>query len=343
VTIRLSICIATLNRVAYIGETLNSIFAQIADEVEVVIVDGASTDGTEGLVTDMFRNRPNCHYHRLAEKGGVDQDYCRAVAFARGDYCWLMTDDDVLLPGAIATVLAHLREDPDLLVVNAEVADKTLTQILVPRKIRLKQDRDFASEQQAGLLALAGGFLSFIGSVVIRRSVWQAREQTPYFGPEFVPVGVIFQKPLDRFARVGAQPLIRIRHGNTLWAARTFDIWMFKWPALVWSFPHLSSDSKAAVCPREPWKKMFPLLLMKAQGYFSYREYRDKLASRQMFWFTRLHIAATAAFPDVLYNALLSILVPILTPWAKGTLIDLRTSRFDYRKCWLGYTERTSV
>jgi hypothetical protein len=254
-----------------------------------------------------------------------------------------MTDDDVLLPGAIATVLGHMREGPDLLVLNAEVADKTLTQILVPRKMRLKEDRDFAPEQQAGLLALAGLSLSFIGSVVIRRSVWQAREQTPYFGTEFVHVGVIFQKPLDRLARVVAQPLIRIRYGNTLWAARSFDIWMFKWPALVWSFPHLSNDSKAAVCPREPWKKTLPLLLMKAQGYFSYRDYQDKLASRPMFWFTRLHIAATAAFPDVLYNALLSILVPILTPWAKGTRIDLRLSRFDYQKRWLGHTETKSV
>ena len=43
---RLSICIPTLNRGDYIGETLQSIASQWEEGVEIVIVDGGSTDRT---------------------------------------------------------------------------------------------------------------------------------------------------------------------------------------------------------------------------------------------------------------------------------------------------------
>src|SRR5262249_5397926 len=250
----LSICIATLNRAAFIGETLATILPQMAEAVELIILDGASTDDTEAVVARHIAGRANCHYHRLPEKGGIDRDYCLAVARAPGDYCWLMTDDDLLEPDAVATILEHLRTDPDLLVVNASVANRALSEVLIPKKLPIHADRDFGPEEHAGLLALAGDLLSFIGAVVIRRAVWASREAEPYFGTEFVHVGVIFQRPLAGAARVLARPLIRIRYGNAHWSARSFDIWMFKWPDLIWSFPHLPPGAKRAVCPREPWK-----------------------------------------------------------------------------------------
>ena len=46
----LSICIATHNRADYIGETLDSIIPQLTDEVEIVVVDGASTDATRTVM-----------------------------------------------------------------------------------------------------------------------------------------------------------------------------------------------------------------------------------------------------------------------------------------------------
>ena len=80
--IRLSICIATLNRGAFIGETLESIIRQATDEVEIVVVDGASTDNTEEVVRGFQQRWPRLNYLRLPEKGGVDRDYDRAVALA---------------------------------------------------------------------------------------------------------------------------------------------------------------------------------------------------------------------------------------------------------------------
>ena len=66
---RLSICIATLNRVNFIGATLDSIFAQAQDSPEVVVVDGASTDGTSELLSST-PSEPRLRFERLSIKGG---------------------------------------------------------------------------------------------------------------------------------------------------------------------------------------------------------------------------------------------------------------------------------
>jgi len=47
---RLSICIPTYNFGRFIGETLDSILPQATEDVEVTVVDGASTDNTADIV-----------------------------------------------------------------------------------------------------------------------------------------------------------------------------------------------------------------------------------------------------------------------------------------------------
>ena len=122
----LSICIATYNRAGFIGETLDSIIRQLTDEVEIVVVDGASTDATRTVMERYAADCPGLRYIRLPEKGGIDQDFCKAVEYARGEYCWLFPDDDLFKPGAVQRVLDELRNSYSLVIVNAEVMDRCL-------------------------------------------------------------------------------------------------------------------------------------------------------------------------------------------------------------------------
>ena len=104
----LSVCIATYNRAEYIGKTLESIIPQLTDEVEIVIADGASTDNTSRVVKHYAEACKQINYIQLPSKGGVDQDYCKAVELANGEYCWLFTDDDLIQPMAISTALNEI-------------------------------------------------------------------------------------------------------------------------------------------------------------------------------------------------------------------------------------------
>ncbi|TAK97862.1 MAG: glycosyltransferase, partial [Verrucomicrobia bacterium] len=214
--IQLSICIATLNRAAFIGETLESIVTQLTDEVEIVVVDGASTDQTGEIVKSFAARFPRLRYLRLEQKGGVDQDYCKTVDMARGEYCWLFPDDDLLKPGAVAAVLAATRKNYSLIVVNAEVRSVDLSACLQPSRVRFTEDRIYATEAPARnqLLADVGNYLSFIGGVVIRRDIWNQREKERYLGTVFIHLGVLFQSPLPGNALAIAHPWITIRYGN---------------------------------------------------------------------------------------------------------------------------------
>ncbi len=99
--IKLSICIPTYNFADFIGETLQSIADQLDDRVEVVVVDGASTDNTGDVVRTFTNTYPNIRYHLLEEKGGIDVDMARSVELARGEFCWLFSSDDVMCHDAL--------------------------------------------------------------------------------------------------------------------------------------------------------------------------------------------------------------------------------------------------
>jgi abequosyltransferase len=275
----LSICIATYNRAGYIGETVASIVPQLDEDVELLIVDGASTDDTEAVVRDIAAKEPRIRYVRLAAKGGVDRDYDRSVELARGEFCWLFTDDDLIRPGAVSAVRRAIGKGYGLVVVNAEVRDRQLTTVLERRRVHLEEDKAYPAGDADGLFADALSYLSFIGAVVIRRSLWLGRDRASFFGTEFVHIGVLFQQPLPEPALVIAHPYVWIRYGNAQWTDRSFDIWMFKWPRLVWSFPQVSDDAKQRVTRKEPWRNLRTLVVQRSLGSFGIPAYRQHLAN----------------------------------------------------------------
>ena len=334
---RLSICIATLNRVEFIGETLDSIIGQMNDDTELVIVDGASTDGTDRVVRQKFAGRGNCHYHRLEQKGGIDQDYDLAVTLASGEFVWLMTDDDIVHEGAIKLLLSCLGEDVDLTLLNVEVATPDLKVTLVRQKMKIEADTRFTGDELPRVMESCGDLLSFIGCVVIRRSEWMTRDRCKYYGTEFVHVGVIFQRAFSRGILAIASPKIRIRYGNAMWFERGAMIWLFKWPGLVWSFDDLPERSRRAVVARHPWEHLPVLLAMKARGWLSTASYNRLFRGLKAGWVVRAKMWTVCYLPDVVFNFVACLLCGLVFRRERGIHVDLRKSRFYFRK----YLSRT--
>jgi abequosyltransferase len=279
--IRLSVCIATFNRGSFIAETLDSIVGQLTPEVELVIVDGGSRDNTQAIIGQYLPAYPQIRYFREATNSGVDQDYDKAVMYASGEYCWLTTDDDIVGDGAIERVLSALMGAAfDLVIVNAQTRVADLSATVEPRRLEIGEDRVYGPDERDAFFSDCANYLSFIGCVVIKRSVWLSRDRASYYGSLFVHVGVIFQHPPIERVKVIADPLIAIRLGNAMWSPRSFEIWTLKWPELVWSFQSFSDRAKQRVCDREPWRRLNSLLYNRAIGAFSPEQYRKCLMSR---------------------------------------------------------------
>lgn len=323
---RLTICIATYNRAGFIGQTLDSIVCQLPHNVELLIVDGASPDETMAAVCSRINLVPQARYIREDVNSGVDADYDKAVGYARGDYCWLMTDDDVLEPGAIERVLHALAQNPDLVVVNARTLDANLKHVLSERLIDINEDRVFQNDTP-GVFALTVDYLSFIGGVVVRRDLWLQRDRKRYYGSLFIHLGVLFQAPLDGRVEVIAKPLISIRYGNAMWSARGFEVWMFKWPELIWSFGVVSDAVKLGVVRREPWRSPQRLLFGRAIGSYGLDEYRRFIAASTSPAM-RLIASAIAVAPGRFVNALCGLYCLLRKPNNPATTFDLARSRF---------------
>ena len=283
---KLSICIPTINRGRYIGETLESIVSQLEDSVEIVIVDGGSTDGTEHVVSSYQRRFPSVSYVRREASGqqpsneGFSRDCNRAVELAKGKYCWLMTDDDLLMPGAIRKVLSEAENDYPVIVASVEVRNDDLTKVLVPRRPDLLRDQIYKPNEWNHFAVKVGGCLTFVGAVIIRRQFWLDRNREKYFRSAFIHVGVMFDEPISENVLVIATPLVSVRHGNAHWSNRTFQIWLFNWPELVWSFSTISDATKQMLAPKERWRNLRALLLMRALGIYSFKEYELFLVER---------------------------------------------------------------
>lgn len=318
----LSICIATFRRGKLIGETLDSILAQVGPGVEIVVVDGASPDETPDVVARRAASNPCLRYHREPVNSGVDADFDKAVGYARGRYCWLMSDDDLLAPGAVARVLDAIGDEPDLVVVNAETRTPDMSKVLDARIMKPSGDRVFGPGEREAVFVETCGYLSYIGGVVIRRATWMARDRASYHGSLFIHVGVIFQEPPLSRVRVIGEPLVRIRYGTQLWTSRAFEIWLFRWPALVWGLAGYSDRAKAAVTPREPWRILRLLGLHRAWGGYSTAVYRTHLAGRGPLPF-RFVARTIAVVPLAVANALVALYCVVAARWARREVWDM--------------------
>jgi glycosyltransferase involved in cell wall biosynthesis len=331
---KLSICMATRNRGAFIGATLESIICQATDEVEIVVLDGASTDDTEVVVRSYGDRFPRLRYFRQETNLGIDRDFAKAVDLSQGEYCWLFCDDDVFRPNAVSTVLDAIKHDYALIIANTEVRNADLSEVLESKRAPLQTDKTYRSNENHLLLADAGDCLSYIGGVIIRRQLWANREKESYFGTCFVHVGVIFQRPLPGNALVISEPLISARYGNASWVGKYFEIWMFNWPNLIWSFADLPDSVKRRVCPKEPWRSFRTLLHYRAKGVYTQKEYTELLQPRLSSPWARFVSRAIAKFPGRAVNLLAFIYYSTLRrPSSRRMLLaDLETSPFCFWK-----------
>lgn len=107
VAIRASVCMATYQGARYVGEQLESILAQLADNDEVVIVDDASGDETVEIVKTL--NDPRVRLVEVTTNQGYVRSFEQAVLASRGEYIFLADQDDVWVPGRLELMLAALQ------------------------------------------------------------------------------------------------------------------------------------------------------------------------------------------------------------------------------------------
>lgn len=103
VTPLVSMIVPVYNSVSYLAETLDSLLVQgLSDsELEVVIVDDGSNDGSETMADEYAERHPNFRVIHQEQSGGPASPCNEGVWAARGKYFFLLGADDVMTPNAL--------------------------------------------------------------------------------------------------------------------------------------------------------------------------------------------------------------------------------------------------
>lgn len=104
----ISVIIPCYNAERYIGATIDSVLAQGLDDLEIIVVDDGSKDGSIALVRDCF---PTVRVVAQAN-GGVASARNNGIACARGRWVAFVDADDIWLPGKLQAQFAAMAASP---------------------------------------------------------------------------------------------------------------------------------------------------------------------------------------------------------------------------------------
>jgi glycosyltransferase involved in cell wall biosynthesis len=129
---RLTVVTPSLNQARYLERTLRSVLDQGYPDLEYIVMDGGSTDGSTDI---LHRYDDRLAYWVSQPDGGQSWAINRAIERSTGDVVAYINSDDYYLPGAFEAALPHFENPTVRWVVGAcesREADGTSTALTVP-------------------------------------------------------------------------------------------------------------------------------------------------------------------------------------------------------------------
>lgn len=105
-----SIVVPAYNAQDYVAETIESLLAQTYKDLEIIVINDGSKDGTQKIL-EKYSDRVQVLQH---ENQGQAHTLNKGWAMAKGDLIGYLSADDIFYPDCIAELVAHLKTKPEL-------------------------------------------------------------------------------------------------------------------------------------------------------------------------------------------------------------------------------------
>ncbi|MER3589680.1 MAG: glycosyl transferase family 2, partial [Mastigocladus sp. ERB_26_1] len=109
---KISICIPTFNRVKLLPFAIDSVLQQTYQDLELIICDDGSRDGTPKLISQYTDSR--IRYIRHSQNIGKSNNMRSGFEAATGEYFIKFDDDDRLTPDFLGRTASILDQDPSI-------------------------------------------------------------------------------------------------------------------------------------------------------------------------------------------------------------------------------------
>lgn len=218
----ISICIPTYNRASLLTKALAAIAEQLdaatAPQVDLIIADNASPDDTTTVVTNFRNDHPDIclTYHRQTENLGADANINALFQLATAPWMFLLSDDDILMPGAIAMILTCIAANPGLVgvILNSKSFIHNINEE-TPLNLAIKPD-NFTFTDKNEVLQFLGTFITFMSVMVFRREIIADQDYKSRIGTS-LPQSYMFLDVIcsDGAIAVISSPCLAVLSNNT--------------------------------------------------------------------------------------------------------------------------------
>lgn len=200
--------VVTYNRKELLKECITALLAQTYTSLDVLIVDNASTDGTQALVTDIFGTKVK-YVNTGANLGGAGgfQFGVKKATELDYDYLWLMDDDSIPTPAALEELMKAAEKLGEFGFLSSKVLwkDQSICKMNIP-KVSLNRKLSNFNGQPKHIIM--GTFVSFliptkvvkeVGLPIKEFFIWAddieySRRISRKYPSYFVPASVIIHK-----------------------------------------------------------------------------------------------------------------------------------------------------
>jgi glycosyltransferase involved in cell wall biosynthesis len=171
---RVTVAIPTHNRSGMLLETLKSVLDQSVQEIEVFVLDNASSDDTPEVVASLRDSR--LHYHRHETNIGAPKNLSKAFRVGTAPLITLFPDDDLMRPRNLERKVLLLEEHADVDVVHSandfiNIGPNRENRVETYNGGRTKDTIDTGENVLRDLLTAIPPFWINFPTAVIRRSI----------------------------------------------------------------------------------------------------------------------------------------------------------------------------
>jgi glycosyltransferase involved in cell wall biosynthesis len=110
-----SICVPLYNKKDYLTQTLETVLGQTYSNIEVVVSDNGSTDGSSDIAREFANRDSRVRYFRLENTVDVNESFRYCFQLAQGEFIKQHSGDDTTLPANfLERMIAPILEKPEL-------------------------------------------------------------------------------------------------------------------------------------------------------------------------------------------------------------------------------------
>ncbi len=172
------VCMPAYNCAATIAESLSSVLAQDYPELEVVVVDNASTDATAEIARGFAAKDGRVRVEVNPRNLGAEGNFTRCLELAGGEYTAIYHADDIYLPGMVSAAVDFMEKEAaaGAVFTSAEEIDgagRVIGRRRPPPELGdCREGRTFGFDEIFRAVLRNGNFLTF-PTALVRTSVYR--------------------------------------------------------------------------------------------------------------------------------------------------------------------------